>query len=446
MVPLAAAPLPRPYTVEAYDVRIRVDIANQSLDGEATIRLRNTGESAISALEFDAGGMRIASVTEDRSPQYFERKANLLAVVLTDALQPDERRTLTVKYQARAASGLKFFPDQVYTTNTSDWMPCNCQPDERSTLHLTVAAPPDMAVAASGQLKSLHASEGQTVTEWALDSPVAPQWFGFAIGRFDEKTSDADGVKLRVLGAGPQIFEPTAAALRYFGERTGKRYPGATYTQVFVHGGVAHSMAGGLTLLPESYAQGLEKQPDALRGLAEALAHQWYGIGIAAGSKDAWLSQGIPAYLADTFVGERFGTANYDAQIARARDSYSRLRGEGKDQALSDTEWTGPDESSDSLAAIKGAYFLYQVREMVGENAFWNGLRSYTDEQWGKTAESENLQNAFAGAHAGRGNAAGEKHGSPHKNNGKDLSKNAPKTLGNLFDVWVYGIPLGKSK
>jgi len=248
ITPLAAAPLPRPYTAENYDVRIQPDLGKQRLSGEAEIRLHSLAGNAISALEFDAGALEITSVTEGQTPQPFERDRSLMIVVLTSPLQPDQARTVTVRYQAGPAAGLKFFADQIYTSVTSDWMPCNDRPGERATLHLTIAAPVDSNAAGSGRLATTRSGDGQTITEWQLDSPAEPSWFGFALGAFSEKTSDAEGVKLRVLGSDTPILEPTAAAMRYLAERTGKHYPGQTYTQVFIHGDAIRSMAGGLTL------------------------------------------------------------------------------------------------------------------------------------------------------------------------------------------------------
>jgi hypothetical protein len=51
IVPLGAAPLPRPYTVEHYDVSIQPDLAKQLLYGEVSIRLRNRTDTDITALE-----------------------------------------------------------------------------------------------------------------------------------------------------------------------------------------------------------------------------------------------------------------------------------------------------------------------------------------------------------------------------------------------------------
>ncbi len=438
IVPLGAAPLPRPYTVEHYDVGIQPDLAKQLLYGEVSIRLHNRTDTAITALEMDAGGLRIAGVLEGQASLAFERDHSLLFVVLTKPLIPDAPRTITVRYQAGPAPGLKFFPDQVYTSVPSDWIPCDDRPGERATLHLTITAPPDKKAAGSGQLIATRASEGRTVTEWQLDSPTGPYWFGFALGGFAESTSDAEGVKLRILGGGPQIFEPTAAAMQYLAARTGKHYPGQTYTQVFVHGDASRSMAAGLTLLPESNAQELAKQPDNLWLLTNALAHQWYGLGVATKDwSDLWLSEGVSAFLANAFMGQRFGKEAYERDIQRCRQIYNQLRAEGKDRALSETGWTTRQDAAGDIPEYKGASFLYLVSVLVGESAFWNGLRLYTSDQWDRAATSEDIQKAFDAVNPGSANAGKEASAARRKKN----PKNPPKPLDSLFDLWVYGIP-----
>jgi aminopeptidase N len=438
IIPLGAAPLTRTYTAENYDVSIQPDLAKQRLYGEVRIRFHSQADTDISALELDAGGLQITSVLEGQAPQSFERNHSRLFIVLTNPLRPDEPRTIAVRYQAGPAPGLKFFPDQIYTSVTGDWMPYIDGPGERATLHLTISAPPDTKAAGSGQLTATRASEGQSITEWQLDSPNEPSWFGFALGGFAENTSAAEGVKLRVLGAGTQIFEPTAAAIHYLAERTGKHYPSQTYTQVFTHGDATRSMAGGLTLLPESYAQGLGKQPDNLWALASELAHQWYGVGVATKDwSDLWLSAGVSAFLADAFLGQRYGKERYEREIDHSRQIYNQLRAEGKGRPLSDSGWTTLQEADGEIPEYKGACFLYLVNLLVGDSAFWNGLRLYTSDRWGQAATSEDLQKAFDAVNPGNGNAGNNGSASRRKKN----PKNSPKPLDNLFDQWVYGIP-----
>jgi len=438
VIPLVAGPPQRSYTVENYDVHIQPDLAKQRLNGEVSIRFHTLADTPISALEVDAGGLQIASVVEGENAQYFERKGSLLTVVLTNPLHPDEHRTITVRYQAGPAPGLKFFPDQIYTSGTSDWMPCNDRPGERATLHLAITVPPDAKVAASGQLTSTRTSEGQSVTEWQLDSATEPSWFGFALGGFSENTSEAEGLKLRALGAGAQVLEPTAAAMRFVGERSGKRFPGQTYTQVFIHGDVIRSMASGLTLLPESYAQGLEK-PDTLWLLSSELARQWYGLGIPSKDwSDLWLSEGISAFLADAFLGERLGKEAFEREIEHSRQIYNRLRAQGKDRSLAFSGWTTRQEADGEIPAHKGVCFLYLVRELVGDSAFWQGLRAYTGDFWGQVVTSEDFQKAFGATSWGNRDAG--------KKSDAAARKKGPKALDNLFDLWVYGIPAGKAK
>lgn len=443
MLPLKAAPIARLYTVENYDVSIQPDLAKQSLSGEVRIRFHSQTDTAISALELDAGGLVITSVLEGQDPQSFERNHSRLFVVLTKPLLPDRPRTITVRYEAGPAPGLKFFRDQVYSSVTSDWMPCNEGAGERATLDLTIAAPQDTKAAGSGQLTATRAGEGRTITEWQLDSPTEPFWFGFAVGGLAENTSDADGVKLRVLGADSQIFEPTAAAMKYLAERTGKPYPGKTYTQVFIHGDASRSMAAGLTLLPESSAQGLGKQPANLWLLTNELAHQWYGLGIAVKDwSDLWLTDGVSAFVADAFLGQRFGKEAYEREIQGSRQIYNQLRAEGKDRSLSDTGWTTRQEADGELPKYKGASFLYLVTLLVGDNGFWNGLRLYTSDQWGRAATSEDLQKAFDAIDTGNGSTGKQASGSRRKKN----AKITPKPLDDLFDLWVYGIPNAQPK
>jgi hypothetical protein len=233
--------------------------------------------------------------------------------------------------------------------------------------------------------------------------------------------------------------------MKYLAERSGKSYPGRAYTQVFVHGDALHSMAAGLTFLPEAYAQALAaKQPGALVGLTSELAHQWYGIGIA--SKDwsgLWLSEGVSAFLADTFLGQRLGNESYEKQIEHSRQIYNELRAEDKDRPLSDADWPAPQDPGGEIPAQKGVCFLYLVHGLVGDAAFWEALRLYTAAQWGHPATGEDFQNAFKAINTGE-SSPGKKTGAGRRKQSE--KKNSPKTLDNLFDLWVYGIPDGVAK
>jgi aminopeptidase N len=410
---LAALPLPRPYAVDHYDVSIAPDLAAQVVTGQETLRY-HTSMDQMDAMELDAGALEVISVVENGAAQWFERKGALLMVVLAEPAHAGEQRTLTIRYRAKAGKGLVFFPDQVYTSFfTSDWMVTNDQPDDRATLHLSIAGTTEMQVAASGRAMMFHATGAQGLWEWRLDTPSPGFLFAFAAGKFTESTAAGGDVKLRILGKA-KVFEPTVAALRFLAEKSGKPYPGDSYTQVFTRGDVMQEAAGGLTLLPESYAEGLEKKPDDLWLLVHEAAHQWYGIGIPCRDwSDFWLSEGMATFLADAFLEQKYGKKRYEEEIAHSLAIYDELRKAGKDRPLSFHDWNTPQQAGGRLPYHKGVCFLALLRKHMGEAAFWSGIQAYTSANWGKPVTSEDFQRAMEAA--------------------------AKHSLAVLFDRWVYG-------
>jgi aminopeptidase N len=385
---LAGAPLPRPYLVEHYDVHLVPDLAAKRMAGEVSIRLASRIDR-LDAVELDVGDLEIAAVTEGRAARYFERKGKSLIVVLGAPAFKNDHRTLTVRYTAIPAKGLVFFADQIYAAFvTSDWMPSDDRPEERATLRLTIDVPPTYKVAASG-----HADGAA----WVVDTPTPPFLFAFAAGDFAESVTKADGVTLRVLGKA-DVFDATAAAIRFYAARSGHAYPGETYTQVFAHGDVEQEGVG-LTLLPESYGHTLTEHPEDLWLLAHELAHQWYGIAIPVRDwSEFWLSEGMATFLADAFLEQRFGKARYDKEIANSRQIYETLRTQGRDRPLIFTDWETPQQAGGSIPFHKGAWVLSELRRQLTDDVFWRGLRAYTTAHWGNPVTSDDLQAAMQSA------------------------------------------------
>ena len=109
-------------------------------------------------------------------------------------------------------------------------------------MRLTVSVPSQFKVAASG-----HADGA----DWVVDTPTPPFLFAFAAGEFTESSKKVDGVTLRVLGdAGKvDVFENTAAAMKFLVERSGKAYPGLHSGFHARHGGAGssgHDIAAGV--------------------------------------------------------------------------------------------------------------------------------------------------------------------------------------------------------
>jgi aminopeptidase N len=403
---VAAAPLTRPYAVEHYDVHLTPDLSAKRMAGEVTIRLTSRTDR-LDAIELDAGDIEIASVKEGQAALYFERKEKILIVAMRSPVYKNDHRSIIIRYTAVPAKGLVFFPDQIYTSFfTSDWMPCDEHPEDRSTLALSIDVPSQFKVAASGH------SDGAT---WTLDTPYPAFLLAFAAGDFAESTKKVDGVTLRVLGKA-KVFDDTAAVMKFLAERSGKPYALDSYTQVFTHGTVEQE-AVGMTLLPEKYAADLAQHPDNLNLLAHELAHQWYGVDIVAKDwSDFWLSEGMATFLSDCFLEQRFGKARYEREIAESKQTYDNLRAQGRDRPLFFTDWQTPQQAGGPLPYHKGAYLLSELRRLLTDEVFWRGLRAYTNAHWGGQVTSDDFEAAMASVA------------------GKDLSKQLTK----LFQQYIY--------
>jgi hypothetical protein len=109
----------------------------------------------------------------------------------------------------------------------------------------------------------------------------------------------------------------------------------------------------------------------------------------------------------------QFGAAAYRRQLDAARSRVERVRQIGFDKPLA---WGGQYPSLGARRAVqysKGALFMAHLREAIGDEAFWTGLRTYTRRHAGGTVTSRDLQLAMQQA------------------SGRDLSP--------TFAEWVYG-------
>lgn len=412
-----AVPLPRNFAIENYDVSIQPDLAARRLTGEATIRFHSRIDG-LGALELDTGGVEILSVTDGHTKEYTERRNALLIVVLPKPLNSGAQGTVVVSYRAAPAKGLVFFPGQVYASLfAGDWIPCSDRIEDRATLRLRISADPRWKVAASGKLAGTTTQNGRSVTEWRIETPTPPSLYGFAAGDFAETTAQKNKVTIRTLApagvaAGP-LGDAAAAALQFFGERTGAAYPFDTYTQVFAQGDPLQA-AVGMSLLPATEAAKAAKDPEDLWALADALAHQWYGVAVSYPDwSEFWLSEGISAFMADAFLESRFGKARYEKEMERSRAAFESMQQDGKDRALVFTDWQTPEQAFGQLPVQKGVWVLDQLRRQLTDPIFWRGLRRFTLSAWGKPATSDDLEKALQAA------------------SGKKLDK--------FFDRWVTG-------
>ncbi|HYP54251.1 MAG TPA: M1 family metallopeptidase, partial [Pyrinomonadaceae bacterium] len=419
-----AAPPPQtsaPFDVKHYDVSLRLDFKERALAGAAEVEFVS-GRESLREVEFEIGELEFESVREGGDALTFKAEGGRLSIQLARPAARGEARRLRIVYRGRPTRGVRFFADHVYTVyNTRAWLPCRFHPGDKATINLRLVAPSDMKVVANGRLVAQRGTGvGLTEHAWRQATPIPAYIFGFAAGRFREVTRTSGGVRQRVLfrdkyddGEARRVFAETHDAARFFAERAGFSLPGAAYTQVLAEGRVEQEMSG-FTVIRENYGAQVLKEPrDIWLGVHE-LSHEWWGNSLTCADwSHFWLNEGIATFMADAYLGERFGRDEYDRQIQLSRESYARGRAAGRDRALAYRHAIEERVAGGPAVYDKGALVLHLLRFEIGERAFWSGLRRYTRANEGRSVTTDNLQRA--------------------------MERAARRSLSEFFDRWVYG-------
>jgi len=129
--------------------------------------------------------------------------------------------------------------------------------------------------------------------------------------------------------------------------------------------------------------------------------------------KEIWLNEGMAGFMTAAYKERQWDRAAYDHEIAVAQKAWDAAKKSGLDEPLS---WSGTYPSlrdERRIAYGKSMIFLDTLRTELGDDAFWRGVRRYTQANAGRSVTAKDLQKAFEAA------------------SGRDLST--------IFQNWVYG-------
>ena len=261
--------------------------------------------------------------------------------------------------------------------------------------------------------------DGSEVQRWRAPRPYSAYLFGFVIGNFARVDVRTESARLSYLSdvADParlqQRFAETPEMVRFLSEKAGLPLPVGDYGQLLVAGDEAQEAASysvlGVDALPTRPGDPAEDW-----AIVHELAHQWWGNLVSCATLgEFWLNEGITTFMTAAWKEHRYGRAAYEAELDVARGNLARARAKGFDKPLA---WSGAYPSLGTRRAVqysKGALFMDRLRTVLGDDAFWSGLRRYTREHAGGTVASIDLERAM------------------ERSSGRDLRA--------LFVEWVYG-------
>jgi len=431
--------------IGTYEIAATLDAGTNTVRGEERVGFVNRTGTALSevwfrlypnAAYYGEGGLTIdgprVGGAEVATELAVEETA--LRVPLPDVLSPgasveiDLAFTATVPVDSAGSYGI-FKRDTIDGTwILADWYPIVAGYDEDSGWELDaptsfgdptfgesalydveLTAPDDLRVVTSGRRVAEEAVGEGTVRRRFVAGP-ARDFTLVADDDYVATAGEVDGVAVRVYAepgfeaAGLLALEVALRALRVYGERFGE-YPFGELDLVqtrLVAGTLGVSWAGIVFLDGPLVMGGCGARA---RGACEVVVgqevgHQWWGGGVGANSNDhTFMVEGLTEYLAVAYVG---WTAGEEAEAAALEGSVARRTrvllevGDG----VADLPIAEGQDRRQRTAIFygKAALGFHAIRNEIGDEAFFGGLRAYADEYRFEIAEPEDLRGAFEAA------------------------------------------------
>jgi aminopeptidase N len=418
--PAAVAASAPAFRSMSYDISLTPDFATGVISGVERLQFQSTSDG-LDTLSFTANALAVNATLDGLAGVTVATVGNRRVFHLPRSLAKGEVATLVLSFTGRPQRDVVFTPDEIHTGYfTCELMICDVdRPGDRAKLQLALTLPTGLEAAAPGKLVSrAPAGPGLETWRWREDRPYPSYLYGFAAGRYARSTLPGRA-SLSVLYAGetPErvqtMFADTARMIAFYEAKAGVRLPEGSYTQVLV-GRNGDQEDAGLSMIETSSIEPVLSDPHADGMTAHELAHQWWGNLVTCSDwQELWLNEGMAGFMTAAWKEQRWGRAAYEGEMVVARKAWDVAKKAGMDEPLS---WRGVYPSlrdKRRIAYGKSMIFLDVLRSELGDEAFWRGVRRYTETNAGRSVTAMDLQRALEAA------------------SGRDLSA--------TFKTWVYG-------
>jgi aminopeptidase N len=383
------------YDVQHYTLALDVDPPANALTAAATLDAQAT--QPLSAFNLDLEGLSVDAVSVDDAPAEFSRQDRELTIVPARPLAANGAFTVQVNYHGSpgpveniaspdlfGTAGWYAGPDGTINVmgepnGAAAWFPANDHPRDKATFRFEITVPKPWVAAANGTLREAADEGERTRYVWEMEQPMATYLATVDIDNYVVETAlGPGGVAIRhYFPADMRAELKTAVAglpdmLNYFAGLFGP-YPFAEYGIVVTDAAVplCHRPAGG-ALEAQTLSVFCPRQqvlePDTV---AHELAHQWFGDSVSLENwQDLWLKEGIATYAQWMWATRADGPDALNAYRQDQRKHYA---------AASKVAEPPPDDLYRWESYGGGALALHALRLQVGDEAFFNILRTYLD-------------------------------------------------------------------
>ncbi len=395
--------------VDDYQIDATLDPHLHQITARAKVKFTALQDLSVAVFELH-NDLRVTKVVDDKNQTLSAERVtqdSTVRVPLAAGLAKDTSTTLTFEYEGRLENAdnspvpglsLAYIGDDTsYLLYSGRWFPVSGYGLNRFTSTISITLPAHMYVIGSGTATVSDTAKtpanGLLPTKTFTFVSNKPSFPGTIIaGIFQEYKSDEAGMDLRV------FFKPNHQSLAPAYTTTAVQ----EFTYFLTLYGLPPSQKLNLVELPADtlpYAWAPEivgiagpsiTEKTNYRLLADAIAHQWWGVSVSPATRDDWwISDGFSRYSEAMYVESAAGQAGLEEAVkdmsvgALAYDTVPLSSASKLD--LFSTEFQ-------SLATDKGAMILHMLRWVLGEDKYNKTMRDFAGQYAGKSATTDDFR------------------------------------------------------
>ncbi len=389
--------------VTHYTLNLTFDLASSQPDGfEGSVLIEATATQALDEIWLDFVGYEISELLVNDTAADFERRADKLVIFSPVTLQSGESFRIFVTYAGslviRQSPYVPFVdhlglfysePDNLFVLAEPDgarfWFPCNDHPRDKASFNFLIAVPAGYIAAANGELtQERQLEDGKLLYVWEHDFPMAPYLATMAIGhyeRIDQVSPNGFAMRHYIYPEHRPNFEAQldtiGTALDWLIDLLGF-YPFETFGYVSIPSQGASLETQTLVMLDTNMVN-----QDVL---VHEMTHMWFGDWVSLDSwGEMWRNEGFATYF-QWYYPYRDDPEGFEIFMAAQTQEILDQTNLEPLNNLSKPNLFGYE------SYIKGAVVVHALRQEMGDEAFFAGLRTYLAQYGGGTASNADFQ------------------------------------------------------
>ncbi len=410
----------QPIDVAHYRFALTLTDSTDRIVGEATVRMQllaaNLNTVSLDLATVTAAragrGMVVTRVMRNGQPLTFSHANDRLTMTLDRPSRTGEWAEFVVHYAGIPADGLQIKPNKYgdrtffsddWPNKAHQWLPMIDHISDKATMEMDVSAPAHYQVISNGRrMEESDVPGGMRRTLWRESVPIAPWLYALGVARFAvQHVGDYNGVPLETWvfaqdrDAGFHDFAvPVKDALAFYSEWVGP------YSYEKLANVQSNSVSGGMEAASAIFYSSSSvsgTRPVRWRNVViHEIAHQWFGNAVTESDwNDVWLSEGFATYFTLLFIEHAYGRDEFVAGLRDSRNTVITFDTKTPNYRVVHENLADMSQVTTGMTYQKGSWTLHMLRQLMGDEHFWAGIRDYYARFQNKSASTADFRAAM---------------------------------------------------